>query len=123
MTGFFQFMIGHYAKLVTGGRITAEDLGVTMVETLTALSNMNGVVIARRGLELQNAQDLEFSRGGDDAAYICYYEMKVLKNEKENPLVIAATRLAGPDASRSDLLGMMFMASLYREVRERLIAE
>ena len=119
--GFFHFMIGHRAKLATNGRIGGEDLGQSLVDTLTALSNMNGASIARRSTELAlSKNDALFERGADDAAAMCFYEMKILKDETTHPLVQSAIRLARGSQNRSEVLAMMFMASLYQEIQTRL---
>jgi hypothetical protein len=117
--GFFQFMIGHYAKIETRGRITGSDLGVLLAEVFTALSNMNGVAIAQLSTEL--ADDPEFNRAADDAAAVCFYQMRILKDEAHHPLVQTATALAfAADKSkakdRAYIHSMMYMASLFKVV-------
>ncbi|MDB5602138.1 MAG: hypothetical protein JWN71_4182 [Xanthobacteraceae bacterium] len=120
IVGFFYFMIGHRAKLATQGKITGIELGTALADTFTALSNMNGVAISRRAVELLNANDPDFNRAADDAAAICYYELGNLKDAASHPLVIKAGRLAGNSHERANVLPMMIMASLMHEVDTRL---
>jgi len=117
-------MIGHHAKLATRGRITGVDLGSLLAEVFTALSNMNGAAIARRANELHAANDPDFNRAADDAAAVCFYQLRILKNEADHPLVQVATRIAlaageAKGENREYIYSMMYMASLFKEV-ERL---
>ncbi|MEH2498974.1 hypothetical protein V1294_005453 [Bradyrhizobium sp. AZCC 1678] len=120
VAGFFQFMIGHHAKMATRGRITGADLGLLLTEVFTELSNMNGAAIARRANELHAANDPEFNRGADDAAAVCFYQLRVLKNEANHPLVQVATHIASANKAKGEnreyILSMMYMASLFKEV-------
>jgi hypothetical protein len=120
IVGFFQLMISHHLKLATGGRLAGEDMGLALTDVFTALSNMNGVAIVRRGLELATANDSDFNRAADDAAAICYYQMRVLKNETDHPLVKVATRMAIASGkakdSREEICSLMYVASLFKEV-------
>jgi hypothetical protein len=125
VVGFFHFMIGHHAKVATSGHITGANLGLLLAEVFTALSNMNGVAIARRATELHAADDPDFNRAADDAAAICFYQMRILKNEADHPLVQVAKRIAAGEAkgeNREDIHSMMYVASLFNEV-ERLRGE
>jgi len=124
VVGFFHFMIGLHAKLATRGRITGVDLGSLLAEVFTALSNMNGAAIARRANELHAANDPDFNRAADDAAAVCFYQLRILKNEADHPLVQVATRIAlaageAKGENREYIYSMMYMASLFKEV-ERL---
>lgn len=114
--GFFQFLVGHHAKLATSGKIAGADLGQTLSDVFTALSNMNGAALAKQSTELAFAQDAEFNRGADDAAAIAFYQMGILKNEASHPLVLGAQRLANSPADRDQIMGMMFMTTIYREL-------
>ena len=113
-------MISHHLKLATGGRFAGEDMGLALTEVFTTLSNMNGVAIARRGLELATANDSHFNRAADDAMAICYYQMRVLKNEPDHPLVQVATRMAlaagKAKDNREEICSLMYVASLFKEV-------
>lgn len=127
IVGFFHFMIGHHAKVATRGRITGVDMGLVLAEVLTALSNMNGAAIARNATELHAANDPGFNRAADDAAAICFYQLRNLKNEADHPLVQVATRIAlaadqAKGENRENIYSMMYVASLFKEV-ERLRGE
>ena len=118
--GFFHFMISHRLKLATLSGLAGEEMGFALTETFTAISNMNGIAIANRGLELLTARDPEYYRGADDASAISYYLLRVLKNEAEHPLVQTATGLACAAGKtmgdRHEIYSMMYMASLFKEV-------
>ena len=77
--GFFHFMISHRLKLATLSGLAGEEMGFALTETFTAISNMNGIAIANRGLELLTARDPEYYRGADDASAISYYLLRVLR--------------------------------------------
>ena len=102
VAGFFHFMIGHHAKVATSGRITGADLGILLAEVFAALSNMNGAAIARRATDLHAADDPDFNRGADDAAAVCFYQMRVLKNEANYPLVQVATHIASANKAKGE---------------------
>ena len=85
---------------------------------------MNGAAIARRANELHAANDPDFNRAADDAAAVCFYQLRILKNEADHPLVQVATRIAlaageAKGENREYIYSMMYMASLFKEV-ERL---
>jgi hypothetical protein len=122
--GFLTVTIDHHAKLATRGKATGAILGFVLSDVMTTLSNMNGTEIVRRSTAIAMEPDADFKRGADDAAAICFYTMGFLKNEKDNPLVRGASKLADPtslddtsDAGRrSRIAGMMVVLSLVKEV-------
>jgi hypothetical protein len=124
-------MIGHYAKLATRRSIKTEALGHVLCDVLTSVSNLNGVALSRRTTQLTHEEDPAFSRGGDDAATICFYSMRSLKNEPQNALVRAASEIAmqSNDAGNSEserrayIGSLMLMLTLMKEVEGRLAVD
>ena len=129
--GFFSFMIGHYAKLATKGSIKAEALGQVLCDVLNSVSNLNGIALSRRTTQLALEEDPPFNRGADDAATICFYSMRSLKNEPQNALVRAASEIAmqSNDAGNSEserrayIGSLMLMLTLMKEVEGRLAVD
>lgn len=122
--GFFTFTAGHHIKLATEGSIKDADLAATVGDVLTALSNLNGQALVRLTIQMPHNDEFDFNRGADDAAAICFYNMKILRNEVEHPLVVMAEKVAqrsadagNTEAERRAYIGsMMLMLSLMSEV-------
>ncbi|EIG55844.1 hypothetical protein [Bradyrhizobium sp. WSM1253] len=122
--GFLTFTAGHHAKLATRGSIKTEELGAAMGDILTSVSNLNGRALVARTVEMSSNDDVDFNRGADDAAAICFYTMRILKNEAEHPLVTMASKVAqrSTDAGNTEperrayIASMMMMLSLMSEV-------
>ena len=95
---------------------------------LTTVSNLNGVALSRQIERLTQDNDPEFNRGADDAATICFYSMRILKDETRNALVRAASEIAihSTDAGNSEperrayIGSLMLMLTFVKQVEERL---
>lgn len=122
--GFFTFTAGHHIKLATRGSIRDGDLAETIGEVLTAVSNLNGQALVQRTVKMGHNDESDFNRGADDAAAICFYTMKILKNEADHRLVMMASRVAQRSTEsgnteverRAYIASMMMMLSLMHEV-------
>jgi hypothetical protein len=122
--GFFSFTIAHHAKLATRGSIENHTLDLVLGDVLASVSNLNGSALVERTGKLSPHEDTDFNRGADDAAVICFYTIKALKNEKENALVVRASNIAArsTEAGNTDaerrayIASLMFMLTLMNEL-------
>jgi hypothetical protein len=120
--GFFGFLIGFHMNITFGFSLSQTEKGLALTEAFTALSNMNGVVLARRFVELTTVSTSDFERGADNAALIAYFSIGQLKNETENEHVREARAMAekiGAGNNRGDIAGMLMLNLFVKEVEER----
>lgn len=121
--GFFTFTAGHHIKLATRGSIKDAELSAAVGDALTTVSNLNGQELVQRTIQMSHNDEFDFNRGADDAAAICFYTMRILKNEAEHPLVTMASKDAqrstdggNTEAERRAYIASMMMLSLMNEV-------
>jgi hypothetical protein len=122
--GFFVFMGAHHAKLSTRGAIEGASLASVLTDILSTVSNMNGVALMERSVELTDSSDFDFNRGADDAAAVSFFVLKKLKNENENELVAKAKKVAAVSSDagnteeerRAYIASVMVALSLMNEV-------
>jgi hypothetical protein len=118
----FTFTAGHHAKLATRGSVKEDVLGLVIGDALASVSNLNGSALVQRMLSVND--EFDFNRGADDAAAICFYTLRILRNEAENELVRRAAMVAerSTDAGRTEeerrsyIASMMVMLSLMSEL-------
>ncbi|MDH2348593.1 hypothetical protein [Bradyrhizobium sp. SSUT77] len=73
---------------------------------------------------MSHNDEFDFNRGANDAAAICFYTIKNLRNEAEHPLVLMAMKIAQRSTEagnteaerRAYMASMMVMLSLMNEV-------
>ncbi|KYK47325.1 hypothetical protein A1D31_31675 [Bradyrhizobium liaoningense] len=121
--GFFTFTAGHHIKLATRGSIKDAELSAAVGDALTTVSNLNGQELVQRTIQMSHNDEFDFNRDADDAAAICFYTMRILKNEAEHPLVTMASKDAqrstdggNTEAERRAYIASMMMLSLMNEV-------
>lgn len=122
--GFFTFTAGHHAKLATRGAIKDHALEAVVGDALTSVSNLNGPALIARTVKMSTKDEFDFNRGADDAAAICFYTLRALRNEADNELVKMAVKVAerSSDAGTTDeerrsyIASMMLMLSLMSEI-------
>lgn len=94
-------------------------MGIVLGEVFGALSNLSGEAIRRRFIEAVNVGGTDFYRATDHAAALMFYQMRILKDEADHPLVLAGSRMAGGSQDREQIAVMIFIASFVRECETR----
>jgi hypothetical protein len=120
--GFISFSISFRAKLATNGKIAGENLRYASLETLTALSNMDGAELLRRMTTLATEGNIDFKRGADDAAAVQLYSRGILTNHplaQRAAAAIAGTGMVKGMGRRYQIAGMMVVLSFVHEVKKR----
>ena len=121
--GFLSFMLAFHRDLTSGIRLTDEDKGRAMADVFTALSNMNGLAIARNVTQLVtgNEKSTDFEKGADNAAVVAFFIVGKLKNADSNVHVIAAKRMPanGGDHDHSTISANLITLLFLKPVLER----
>lgn len=123
--GFIGFLIGHFSKAATRGRIDGADLGLVLAEAFSSLSHMNGAAISRQYVAFAvETGSADFEKGADNAATIAFYQLGVLKNETDNKDVqaarLVAQKLASEEFNRGkserEIVGALLLKKLFLDV-------
>src|SRR5262245_47139561 len=123
--GFIQMTVLMFAKMATRGKIDSADLGYVLMDVLTAVSSMNGDVIAQDAADLALNKHPDFVRGNEDAMSIILFTYR--GNAPGDPLVVEATRFfdggtltqapGQKSDRRSQIAALMVSLSYGKEVR------
>ena len=65
----------------------ARGLVFVLGDAHVSVSSLSGTALIERANQLSPREDADFNRGADDAATICFWTIRALKNEKENAFV------------------------------------
>ena len=122
--GFFSFMLTFHRDLTSGTRLSDEDKGRVMADVLTALSNMNGLAIAREvaALATGSKKTADFETGADNAAVLAFFIVGKLKNADSNEHVIKAREMAslgGQAADHKAITGYLMLLLFIYPLRGR----
>ncbi len=125
LLGYLSFVASFFAKAETKNKIKPEDLGYALQSAFASVSNMNGIEICKRAVELAESGDEEFQRGSYDATTVTLYSVNLLKDEEADPLVQECngaellTRGMFPDQTdRSAVSGEMMLRTFINRVKQ-----
>jgi hypothetical protein len=93
--GFTHGSIGAWAQVATGFKAKNADLGFALVDTHTAISNMNGQAVAKAANDFAIDKHPDFECGTQNAtAYFLYCDGKLQDGDDKNHILRKATQSA-----------------------------
>jgi hypothetical protein len=118
--GYFGTTIGFLSHMLGEGKLDHEDKGFILIETFTALSNMNGKAIADRATELaqSNPKSEDFELGADNGSIVTLAVFG-----KVTPIgqgaVARAQRLADKRGDPEQMLSILMMSKFIGPISKR----
>jgi hypothetical protein len=114
-----EFVLGYAASIIgLASRMVVPDLSTTdkgevLANTLTAVSNQNGVELRRRFVDLSISPTPSFNKGIDNGMTSFLFVTGRLKDPDKNPDVIEARAMAG---DHKGMVGTMLLTNLFNQV-------
>lgn len=121
--GFIGFMVTFHLNHTSGRQLSKEDKVRSLCDVFTALSNMNGTVIAQQFLKLTEANppNLDFMRG-DENALICASATYGKMPENGQPYYDLAKKMAASQGKPNDpssIIAAMFQILFFEPLRKK----